>query len=40
MNIQKQTGFVSTLNLSLDHGGKDFIKMRQAILAKAEKLMS
>jgi len=38
MNIQKQTGFVSTLNLSPGHGSEDFIKLRQAILAKAEKI--
>jgi adenylate cyclase len=36
MNIQKQKGFVSTLNLSPGHGSEDFINLRQAILAKAE----
>jgi hypothetical protein len=38
MNIQKQEGFVSTLNLSPGHGGEDFINLRQAILAKAERI--
>jgi hypothetical protein len=36
MNIQKQTGFVSTLNLSMDNGSEDFVKLRQAVLAKAQ----
>jgi hypothetical protein len=38
MNIQKQTGFVSTLNLSPGQCSDDFIKVRHAILAKAEKI--
>ena len=40
MNIQKQKGFVSTLNLSPGHGGEDFINLRQAILAQAEIMSS
>jgi hypothetical protein len=36
MNIQKQKGFVSTLNLSPGHGSEDFINLRHSILAKAE----
>ena len=38
MNIQKQNGLVSTLNLSLGHGSEDFIDLRHSILAKAAKL--
>jgi adenylate cyclase len=37
MNIQKQKGFVSTLNLSsLGPGSEEFIKLRRSILAQAE----